>query len=120
MIAALQWAGMQVIGTSVRKATEDDKTRAGTLLGNDGELWESLPQSQMYAKLKAGEADILLSGGRTQYVALKAKTPWIDSNQERHTAYAGYDGTIALLKAIHKELTSPIWAQVRMPPPWED
>jgi nitrogenase molybdenum-cofactor synthesis protein NifE len=120
MIAALQWAGMTVIGTSVRKATEDDKNRAAALMGETGELYENLPQRDMYAKLKNGDADILLSGGRTQYVALKAKVPWIDSNQERHVAYAGYDGTIALLKAIHKELTSPIWAQVRTPPPWED
>lgn len=120
MIAALQWAGMTVIGTSVRKATEDDKSRASALMGETGELYENLPQRDMYAKLKNGDADILVSGGRTQYVALKAMVPWIDSNQERHVAYAGYDGTIALLKAIHKELTSPIWAQVRTPPPWGD
>jgi nitrogenase molybdenum-cofactor synthesis protein NifE len=120
MIAALQWAGMSVIGTSVRKATEDDKLRAAALMGEEGDLYVSLPQTKMYEKLKAGEADIMLSGGRTQYVALKAKVPWLDSNQERHTAYTGYDGTIALLKAIHRELTSPIWEQVRAAPPWED
>jgi len=119
MIAALQWAGMTVIGSSVRKATEDDKSRAGALLGEDGDLWENLPQSQMYAKLKAGEADILLSGGRTQYVALKAKVPWVDSNQERHVSYTGYDGTVTLLKAIHRELINPVWADVRAPAPWE-
>lgn len=119
MIAALQWAGMTVIGTSVRKATEDDKSRASELMGEEGDLYESLPQSKMYEMLKAGEADIMLSGGRTQYVALKAKVPWIDSNQERHAAYTGYVGTVTLLKAIHRELTSPIWAQVRTPAPWE-
>ena len=120
MIAALQWAGMTVIGTSVRKATADDKTRAAGLMGEEGDLYESLPQAQMYEKLKVGEADIMLSGGRTQYVALKAKVPWLDSNQERHTAYEGYDGAIALLKGIHKALTNPIWAQVRAAPPWEE
>jgi nitrogenase molybdenum-cofactor synthesis protein NifE len=119
MIAALQWAGMTVIGTSVRKATEDDKTRASALMGEEGDLYENLPQAKMYEKLKAGEADIMLSGGRTQYVALKAKVPWLDSNQERHAAYTGYDGAVTLLKSIHRELTSPIWAQVRTPPPWE-
>ena len=119
MIAALQWAGMTVIGTSVRKATEDDKHRAAALMGEEGGLWETLPQRDMYRMLKNGEADILLSGGRTQYVALKAKTPWLDSNQERHSAYAGYDGAITLLKGIHKALVNPIWAQVRSTPPWE-
>jgi nitrogenase molybdenum-iron cofactor biosynthesis protein NifE len=119
MIAALQWAGMSVIGTSVRKATEGDKSRASALMGEAGDLYESLPQSKMYQMLKAGEADIMLSGGRTQYVALKAKVPWVDSNQERHASYTGYAGAITLFKAIHKELTSPVWAQLRTPAPWE-
>jgi len=119
MIAALQWAGMTVIGTSVRKATEDDKDRAAALMGEEGGLYENLPQREMYSMLKAGEADILLSGGRTQYVALKARTPWLDSNQERHRAYTGYDGAVTLLREIHKALTSPIWEQVRAPAPWE-
>ena len=26
----------------------------------------------------------MLSGGRTQFIALKANTPWLDINQERH------------------------------------
>ncbi len=42
--------------------------------------------------LAGGEADILMSGGRTQFVALKTRTPWLDINQERHHAYAGYEG----------------------------
>ena len=50
--------------------------------------------------LAGGKADIMLSGGRTQFIALKAKTPWLDINQERHTAYAGYDGMVELVRQI--------------------
>jgi nitrogenase molybdenum-cofactor synthesis protein NifE len=39
----------------------------------------------------------MLSGGRSQFVALKAKMPWLDINQERHHAYAGYEGMVVLL-----------------------
>jgi nitrogenase molybdenum-iron cofactor biosynthesis protein NifE len=119
MISALHYAGMVVIGSSTRKATKEDKARAAELMGEEGETIDNLPQRDMYAKLKNREADIMLSGGRTQFVALKAKTPWLDSNQERHSAYAGYDGTITLLKEIHKELTNPVWDLVRKPAPWE-
>lgn len=119
VISALQDAGMIVIGTSVRKSTEDDKQRAGALMGEAGNLFETLPQREMYRMLKAGEADIMLSGGRTQFVALKAKTPWVDINQERHRAYAGYEGAITLVREIDKALSSPIWRQVRAPAPWE-
>ena len=69
--------------------------------------------------LKEAEADIMLSGGRSQFVALKAKTPWLDINQERHHAYAGYDGMVALVRQIAQEIDHPIWAQVRRPAPWE-
>ena len=74
----------------------------------------------MYAMLARGDADILMSGGRTQFVALKTKTPWLDINQEHHNGYAGYDGMIALVRQIDAELFNPIWEQVRTPPaPWE-
>jgi nitrogenase molybdenum-cofactor synthesis protein NifE len=119
VVSALQDAGMVVIGTSVRKSTPDDKARAQALMGEDGELFESLTQREMYRMLKAGEADIMLSGGRTQFVALKAKAPWLDINQERHYAYAGYAGAVTLAREVDRALSNPIWRQVRAPAPWE-
>jgi nitrogenase molybdenum-cofactor synthesis protein NifE len=69
--------------------------------------------------LKDARADIMLSGGRSQFVALKAKMPWLDINQERHHAYAGYEGMVKLVEEIDKTLHNPIWAQVRAKAPWE-
>ena len=61
----------------------------------------------------------MLSGGRSQFVALKARTPWRDINQERHLAFAGYDGVVALVAELHRALTNPVWQEVRRPAPWE-
>jgi nitrogenase molybdenum-cofactor synthesis protein NifE len=119
IVSALQELGMEVIGTSVRKSTAEDKARIRGLLGADGQMFESLPPRDMYARLRRGDADIMLSGGRTQFVALKAKVPWIDINQERHVAYAGYDGIVALAQQIDRAIFSPVWCEVRRPAPWE-
>ncbi len=73
----------------------------------------------LYAMLAAGKADIMLSGGRTQFIALKAKTPWLDINQERHHPYAGYDGMVELVRQIDLAIHNPIWADVRAPAPWD-
>jgi nitrogenase molybdenum-cofactor synthesis protein NifE len=73
----------------------------------------------MYKMLKEAGADIMLSGGRSQFVALKAKMPWLDINQERHHAYAAYDGMVELVHEIDKALFNPIWEQVRRPAPWD-
>jgi hypothetical protein len=43
----------------------------------------------------------------------------MDVNQEKHHAYAGYVGMVAMVEEMHKALFSPIWAQVRMAAPWE-
>jgi len=32
----------------------------------------------MYKMLKDAKADIMLSGGRSQFIALKASMPWLD------------------------------------------
>ena len=62
---------------------------------------------------------MMLSGGRTQFIALKAKVPWVDMNQERHHAYAGYEGMVALAAQVDRAFANPIWGQVRAPAPWD-
>jgi nitrogenase molybdenum-cofactor synthesis protein NifE len=119
VVAALQEAGLVITGTSVKKSTPDDKVRIKELMKNDAHMYDNLKPREMYAILKEARADIMLSGGRTQFVALKAKMPWLDINQERHHAYAGYVGMVALVNEIDKALFNPIWEQVRRPAPWE-
>lgn len=119
VVSALQEIGMVIVATSVRKSTDEDKARVEALMGDDPHMVDAIPPREMYAQLARGEADVLLSGGRTQFVALKAKTPWLDINQERHHAYAGYDGMVELVRRIDLEINSPVWGEVRRPAPWE-
>ena len=120
VISALQEVGVQVMGTSVRKSTAEDKDKILALTSSDEVMIDQLAPKDMYKKLKNGEADILMSGGRTQFVALKAKTPWLEINQERHHGYAGYVGMVNLIRELALSLSNPIWAQVRKPAPWAE
>jgi nitrogenase molybdenum-cofactor synthesis protein NifE len=119
VVAALQEAGLELVGTSVKKSTKEDKERIKELMGQDAHMIEDMTPREMYKMLKDAKADIMLSGGRSQFVALKAAMPWLDINQERHHAYMGYVGMVELVKQIDKALYNPIWAQVRKPAPWE-
>jgi nitrogenase molybdenum-cofactor synthesis protein NifE len=120
VVAALQEAGMELVGTSVKKSTKEDKERIKEIMGQDAHMIEDMKPREMYGVLKKAQADIMLSGGRTQFVALKAKMPWLDINQERHYAYAGYEGMVELVREIDKALSNPIWSQVRTPAPWDE
>ena len=119
VLAALQEVGMDIVGTSVKKSTREDKERIKEIMGEDAHMIENLTQGEMYQMLRASQADIMLSGPRSQFAALKAKMPWLDINQERHHAYAGYEGMVGLVEQIDRALYNPIWSQLRKPAPWE-
>ncbi len=118
VMAALSELGMEVIGTSMRKATESDRARVDAM-GQADAMFENMAPKEMYRRLEEGEADLLMSGGRSQFVALKAKVPWVDVNQEKHAAHAGYTGMVALVRAIDQAIANPVWADVKRPAPWE-
>ena len=103
----------------VKKSTKEDKERIKELMGQDAHMIEDMTPREMYKMLKDARADIMLSGGRSQFIALKASMPWLDINQERHHAYMGYVGMVKLVEEIDKALYNPVWAQVRKPAPWE-
>jgi nitrogenase molybdenum-cofactor synthesis protein NifE len=120
VVAALQEAGMEIVGTSVKKSTKEDKEKIKELMGQDAHMFDDLTPREMYRMLKTAQADIMLSGGRSQFIALKAGMPWLDINQERHHAYMGYHGMVELVKEIDRTIFNPIWDEVRMAPPWEE
>ena len=89
-------------------------------MGEDAHMIDDMSPRDMYKMLKEAKADIMLSGGRSQFIALKAKMPWLDINQERHHAYMGYVGMVDLVREIDKSLSNPVWEQVRKRAPWEE
>ena len=119
VVAALQEAGLEIVGTSVKKSTKEDKERIKELMGQDAHMIDDMTPREMYKMLKDAKADIMLSGGKSQFVALKAAMPWLDINQERSHAYMGYVGMVKLVEEIDKALFNPVWEQLRRPAPWE-
>jgi nitrogenase molybdenum-cofactor synthesis protein NifE len=122
VVAALQEGGMEIVGTSVKKSTKEDKEKIKAIMGEgaDAHMIDDMTPREMYAMLKEARADIMLSGGRSQFVALKARMPWLDINQERHHPYGGYEGMVELVHEIDRAIFNPVWQQVRIPAPWGD
>ncbi|MGY3621702.1 nitrogenase iron-molybdenum cofactor biosynthesis protein NifE [Bradyrhizobium sp. USDA 10063] len=120
VVAALQEVGLELVGTSVKKSTKKDKERIKELMGQDAHMIEDMTPREMYKMLKDANADIMLSGGKSQFVALKAAMPWLDINQERCHAYMGYVGIVKLVEEIEKALFNPMWEHLRRPAPWDE
>jgi len=109
-----------VVATGTRKSTEDDKARIRDLMGEDAVMLESGNARRMLDICRAEKVDVLIAGGRNMYTALKARLPFLDINQEREHAYAGYDGMVELARRLAQTIESPIWPAVRAPAPWAE
>lgn len=113
IISAAKDLGMQVVATSTKKSTEEDKGRIRELLGEDGIVLEKSNAQGLLQVIDQTKADMLIAGGRNQYTALKSRIPFLDINQERHHSYAGYKGMVEMARELDEALYSPIWEQVR-------
>ncbi|PXW23984.1 nitrogenase iron-molybdenum cofactor biosynthesis protein NifE [Paraburkholderia caballeronis] len=120
VVAALQEAGLEIVGTSIKKSTKEDKEKIREIMGDEAHMIDDMTPREMYNLLRDAKADIMLSGGRSQFVALKARMPWLDINQERHHPYGGYEGIVELVHEIDRAIHNPVWQQVRRPAPWGD
>jgi len=99
-ISALLDLGIEIAAVGTKKSTFEDEEKMREILGPDAPLVEDVAPRNLLRLLKDRNADILVAGGRNQYLAVKEGYPFVDVNQERHTAYAGYSGLVKLAEAI--------------------
>ncbi|MBI5189055.1 MAG: nitrogenase iron-molybdenum cofactor biosynthesis protein NifE [Nitrospirae bacterium] len=103
-ISALMDLGIEVVAVGAKKATAEDEEKMKRLMGPDAPIHEDMTPKRILGLMREHEADILIAGGRNQYLAIKEGFPFVDVNQERHTAYAGYDGLVNLARSIRSAI----------------
>lgn len=118
IVSALQDLGLEVVATGTNKSTEEDKQRIRELMGAQARMITDGSPRALIGMVREYRADILIAGGRNLYTAMKARLPFLDINQEREFAYAGYQGLTELARQLALTMESPVWEAVRKPAPW--
>ncbi len=103
-ISALRDLGIEIVAVGTKKSTVEDEEKMKAILGPDAPLVEDVTPKNLLKLLKDRSADMLIAGGRNQYLAVKEGYPFVDVNQERHTPYAGYLGLVNLAEQISNSL----------------
>ncbi|MDF0535860.1 nitrogenase iron-molybdenum cofactor biosynthesis protein NifE [Shewanella yunxiaonensis] len=119
VISALNELGIEVVATGTKKSTQADKQRITEIMGENALMLDEGGARLLLNTCRQHNADLMIAGGRNMYTALKGRLPFLDINQERHHAYAGYEGMITLAAELVRTLNSPIWGAVRSHAPWE-
>lgn len=118
ILSALNDLGMEVTACGVKKSSLSDIAKIKAIIGDERILKDVSPRI-LLETIHRTKADILIAGGRNQYLAYKEKIPFIDINQERHTPYAGYKGLVNFAKDIVKTMYSPVWGLAKKELIWE-
>jgi nitrogenase molybdenum-cofactor synthesis protein NifE len=96
MASALGDLGVEVLAVGTKKSSVEDEEKVRKVLGDDVRLIEDISPKVIRALFAEEGATLLVAGGRNRYLAAKEGWPFVDVNQERETAYAGYDGLVNL------------------------
>jgi nitrogenase molybdenum-cofactor synthesis protein NifE len=118
IVSALQELGISVVATGTKKSTAEDKARIKQIMGDDALMLDEGGARNLLNVAQQHQADLMIAGGRNMYTALKARLPFLDINQEREHAYAGYQGMLTFAKELCRTLDSAIWPLVTSDAPW--
>ncbi len=114
--SALQDIGIEVVATSVRKATLEDIEIAEKYV----KILMKEPANEQAKLIDEHNVDILLAGGRSLYTAIKKRIAFVDVNQEKHISYGAYDGLIAMANDVCNAVLNPVFKVVGTKAPWEE
>ncbi|MDA8174758.1 MAG: nitrogenase iron-molybdenum cofactor biosynthesis protein NifE [Nitrospiraceae bacterium] len=104
-IRALTDLGVEVCAVGTKKSTFEDEEKMKEILGEAAPLVEDVSPKKLTKLMRNSGADMLIAGGRNIYLAAKEGFPFVDVNQERHTAYAGYAGLLNFARDISESIS---------------
>ena len=111
--SALQDIGIDVVATSVKKATLEDREICAQYVKI---LMED--PSEQSKLIDEHNIDILLAGGRSLYTAIKKKVAFVDVNQEKKISYGAYSGLVNLAIDVCNAVNNKVFQIVGNPEPW--
>ncbi len=114
--SALQDIGIEVVATSIRKATEEDIAIAREYVP----ILMRVPANEQAKLIDEHNIDILLAGGRSLYTALKKRVAFVDVNQEKKVSYGAYGGLENLAIDVCAALANPVFKLAGKEAPWEN
>ena len=119
MVNALRELGVEILAAGTQNSTLEDFYRMKALMHKDARIIEDTSTAGLLAVMRDKMPDMIVAGGKTKFLALKTRTPFLDINHGRSHPYAGYEGMVTFAKQLDMTVNNPIWKVLNGPPPWD-
>ena len=119
MVNALAELGVEILAAGTQNSTLDDFYRMKALMHKDARIIDDTSTAGLLSVMYEKMPDLIVAGGKTKFLALKTRTPFLDINHGRSHPYAGYDGMVTFAKQLDLTVNNPIWPVLNSPAPWD-
>jgi len=119
MVNALRELGVEILAAGTQNSTLEDFYRMKGLMHKDAKIIEDTSTAGLLSVMYDKMPDLIVAGGKTKFLALKTKTPFLDINHGRSHPYAGYEGMVTFARQLDLTVNNPIWPVLNGPAPWE-
>jgi nitrogenase molybdenum-cofactor synthesis protein NifE len=119
MVNALRELGVEILAAGTQNSTLEDFYRMKGLMHKDAKIIEDTSTAGLLGVMREKMPDLIVAGGKTKFLALKTRTPFLDINHGRSHPYAGYEGMVTFARQLDLTVNNPIWPVLNAPAPWE-
>ncbi|MRR58484.1 MAG: bifunctional nitrogenase iron-molybdenum cofactor biosynthesis protein NifEN [Deltaproteobacteria bacterium] len=119
MVNALRELGVEILAAGTQNSTLEDFYRMKALMHQDARIIEDTSSAGLLQVMYEKMPDLIVAGGKTKFLALKTRTPFLDINHGRSHPYAGYEGMVTFAGQLDLTVNNPIWPVLNAKAPWE-
>ncbi len=119
MVNALRELGVEILAAGTQNSTLEDFHRMKALMHRDARIIEDTSTAGLLGIMREKLPDLIVAGGKTKFLALKTRTPFLDINHGRAHPYAGYEGMVTFARQLDLTVNNPIWPALHARAPWE-
>lgn len=119
MVNALRELGVEILAAGTQNSTLEDFYRMKALMHQDAGIIEDTSSAGLLKVMYDKMPDLIVAGGKTKFLALKTRAPFLDINHGRSHPYAGYEGMVTFAKQLDLTVNNPIWPVLNAKSPWE-
>ena len=119
MVDALRELDVEVLAAGTQNSTLEDFHRMKSLMHQDARIIEDTSTAGLLEVMREKLPDLVVAGGKTKFLALKTRTPFLDINHGRAHPYAGYEGMVTFARQLDLTVNSPIFPAMNERAPWE-
>src|SRR5512138_1509983 len=119
MVNALRELGVEILAAGTQNSTLEDFHRMKALMHRDARIIDDTSTAGLLGVMREKLPDLVVAGGKTKFLALKTRTPFLDINHGRAHPYAGYEGMVTFARQLDLTVNNPIWPLLNGKAPWE-